>query len=621
MNNHITNFSIENFKVFRNKTEFEFAPITILTGKNSSGKSSLIRAFQFLELCFKNGEIVDVIDIEEELNILGDFSKIINENNNKNKLFFTFYLPITLRGILKKLKLKISYTKDSKFSNEGRLSEIVIFEDEDKIVPKQIFEITETKLNNFNLRIDYKFFLDEYIRESESIKRYKENVLTKEEYPTGIHLEYHNYLNSLNNKPLQNENNWNYKPFFDKYPGFFNEPVFKNILNFKYSYTDFEYYNKKNKILLTPFIFDFYENKSKNSLLEKEFEKEFLENSRFQIVFSANNLPKEKYTKSLFLNFNSYIKVFLGHRQSFDQKDKILLMENYFKNSKTLIEAFNDPYANIGKGLIFTNEFFFDCFVRDNIIYSINESLNQIKNNYYLSSYRNQINRSYNIKDGTEFQKLIKEIKIAQDLNPNNKIIRFIKKYLTRLEIAHSFRIVKDDAGQGYQIFLLKNKSERLLADMGYGISQVLPIIFKIVSIALSNKNHKRLFIEEPESNLHPSLQSKLAEVFVDALKFFNIQFIIETHSDYFIRKLQVLTANSYFSKNNIDGRLPILKSEDSVIYYFKDPEKILENEDQVYRINIEKDGSLSKNFGVGFFDEASNLNIALYRMSKANKN
>ncbi|MFX7150407.1 AAA family ATPase [Acinetobacter baumannii] len=35
----ITNYSIENFKVFSEKTDLEFAPITLIYGPNSSGKS------------------------------------------------------------------------------------------------------------------------------------------------------------------------------------------------------------------------------------------------------------------------------------------------------------------------------------------------------------------------------------------------------------------------------------------------------------------------------------------------------------------------------------------------------------------------------------------------------
>lgn len=33
---------IENFRIFKDYTEFDFAPLTLLTGANNSGKSSLI---------------------------------------------------------------------------------------------------------------------------------------------------------------------------------------------------------------------------------------------------------------------------------------------------------------------------------------------------------------------------------------------------------------------------------------------------------------------------------------------------------------------------------------------------------------------------------------------------
>ena len=46
--NHLNGLGLENFRVFKNKTWFDFAPITILTGTNSSGKSSLINAIEVL---------------------------------------------------------------------------------------------------------------------------------------------------------------------------------------------------------------------------------------------------------------------------------------------------------------------------------------------------------------------------------------------------------------------------------------------------------------------------------------------------------------------------------------------------------------------------------------------
>jgi len=43
------NISLTNFKVFKDKQAFDFAPITLLTGKNNSGKSSVLKALLILE--------------------------------------------------------------------------------------------------------------------------------------------------------------------------------------------------------------------------------------------------------------------------------------------------------------------------------------------------------------------------------------------------------------------------------------------------------------------------------------------------------------------------------------------------------------------------------------------
>lgn len=113
------------------------------------------------------------------------------------------------------------------------------------------------------------------------------------------------------------------------------------------------------------------------------------------------------------------------------------------------------------------------------------------------------------------------------------------------------------------------------------------------------------IVIEEPESNLHPANQSRLADIIVKAAKTYGIQFIIETHSEYLIRKLQYLTAKGE------------IKPEDTQLYYFFHPDKVPEGENQVKKINIEKDGRLSAPFGYGFFDESAHLMIELMNIGK----
>ncbi len=115
--------------------------------------------------------------------------------------------------------------------------------------------------------------------------------------------------------------------------------------------------------------------------------------------------------------------------------------------------------------------------------------------------------------------------------------------------------------------------------------------------------------IEEPETGLHPAFQSKMAEMIVDAQMTFEINFIIETHSEYFIRKLQFLTATK------------VLNPGDAVIYYFNNPKKVPANEEQIKKITIDENGSLSDTFGTGFIDEGTNLKFDLLRNIKRQQN
>ena len=72
-------------------------------------------------------------------------------------------------------------------------------------------------------------------------------------------------------------------------------------------------------------------------------------------------------------------------------------------------------------------------------------------------------------------------------------------------------------------------------------------LITTLINIELSilTKDYKyvTLAIEEPENHLHPRYQALLAEMFADAYKNYGIHFIVETHSEYMVRKLQTLVA------------------------------------------------------------------------------
>jgi AAA15 family ATPase/GTPase len=94
------------------------------------------------------------------------------------------------------------------------------------------------------------------------------------------------------------------------------------------------------------------------------------------------------------------------------------------------------------------------------------------------------------------------------------------------------------------------------IPDVGFGISQVLPVIVQLF-YAPSNSI---IIMEQPELHLHPSAQSALADVMIDAIKSRengqrrNIQLIIETHSEHFLRRFQRRIAEGVLEKDQFSA-------------------------------------------------------------------
>ena len=160
------------------------------------------------------------------------------------------------------------------------------------------------------------------------------------------------------------------------------------------------------------------------------------------------------------------------------------------------------------------------------------------------------------------------------------------------------------------------------LADEGHGITQLVHLLLEIECQVLRKKrsilehpnlstiNYNSLAVdspilalEEPEVSLHPSLQSKLALAFEDAYTNYGISFIVETHSEYLIRKSQAI-----ISQYDIEGK--DFQKNPFKIYYF--------NPDGTsYEITYGESGRLKNSFGPGFFDEAGNSSMEILKREK----
>ena len=97
---------------------------------------------------------------------------------------------------------------------------------------------------------------------------------------------------------------------------------------------------------------------------------------------------------------------------------------------------------------------------------------------------------------------------------------------------------VKSEKSIMYQILFglggSKTKEAVTIADVGFGVSQLLPILV----LGLRSDKSSILLLEQPEIHLHPKLQANLAD-FLLTLAEQDRRIIVETHSDHFINRLR----------------------------------------------------------------------------------
>jgi hypothetical protein len=72
------------------------------------------------------------------------------------------------------------------------------------------------------------------------------------------------------------------------------------------------------------------------------------------------------------------------------------------------------------------------------------------------------------------------------------------------------------------------------VADVGYGISQILPVIVQ----GLLTRPGGVYMVQQPELHLHPDAQAGLADFFL-YLAFYGIRVVVETHSEYLLIRLR----------------------------------------------------------------------------------
>lgn len=622
----ITSLKIQNFRIFDQEgSTFDLAPLTFLTGCNSSGKSSMVKGLlllsSFMDKLRKQGKNFDIT--KESLGLrslqLGDFQTVLNHtDNNDGCIHFSYtYRPV-----------------DDVFESHLLLG--------DKVLEVEyVFSADKNDVEHDAWFKSLRVTLEEkIILEFDTYGEQESNVICPKIIFNPEYL-YENYIYSINHglyDPLELDYDKDY-PFALKH-------VQSGIIHYCPILTLIGEVDKAQvrEILSEQLLTD-----SDLERIVKDFEQSTFQTFN-QYYKHLELLPgaQTEICKAIhwFSNLKNLSRISTSHiptmslikesvwSEYIDRKEEPsvnnrkkntidlnfvaykLMQASY--NCKTL--SFYTKYANgeyVDSNIIDNPIYnFFVTYVLNIIRQAILPS-NLFKQICYIPSISSLVKRLYTLEDSTDkfSEILLRYIHSTRNASDylRKKRETFLNKWLQTFCIAHHIKIENENS-LGITLRLYANAEDTVgcrLADVGFGITQLVSILLSIVTnikYSVPNLNKEDYYgpepqppytiiaIEEPENHLHPAYQSLLADMFYEAWEKYGIMFIVETHSEYLIRKTQVLT-----SKKQYTNQESLYKNSPFKVYY-------IPKNDKPYEMIYRKDGNFENDFGTGFYDEATNL-------------
>ena len=692
---HLDKIGFENFRVFGERTFIDLHPITILTGTNSSGKSSVLKGLQLLQA---NSKDLNVLNFGKGNHKLGNFDLAVHKKHKNKVMSFAIndkYEPSYILIDAPPTTLNLTYQVNESDNMLAALEEIKIIGTEKN---ESFIEISKSEGLYVNVQAINREILSYFIRIF--IMQYEDYLIALNTWDSSVSSNMHDFIfikcldffpyteygKEILHKFILSKSIEEKKKLIEQLKNNSDEDYFiyqvkSNFLGDTIRLDRFAADSKEDTKIeegSTPFFFNEYIPLTPDELLQpailgallklkpSEIEDSTILHELYDTYETTNlvDISKRIESKILYvrkINYEILTKIFTPINS---YQDFIRFFFNNIFCFKTNEKKLTQINKNIKRGKLSKHL----------------EKLNQTGEFKTILESSIQIMRLITLRDTMKtfniikFEKSILTYNLFDDsrlisLNPNYILESFVSRHMKDLESLERTSIItigavrgetqrmylnkessNDDLNHTLSYFLRAKQSQKNqlitrvnsmlievfgidkklnievngpnrlieiqlgnenLADIGFGMTQLIPILLQVAIVAQSDLEKKKnnadlrpiIYLEEPESNLHPKFQSKIADLAVYIYKNFYIQLIIETHSEYLIRKLQYLTANK-----------TILTNYQTSIYYFYHPEEERPvGEPQIKKIKIQEDGRLSSPFGSGFYDESTRLMNAIF--------
>lgn len=515
---------VRNLRSFDNEISSPFIdikPITVLVGKNSCGKSSLLRTFPLLRQSIESNTSGPILWYGQYVDY-GAFSEAKNKSNQEKSIFFDykFDLKKVVKGLSHRLRdyiISIEFTLEVTEKNKSTIAKSAIIKLNDILIEIDYFP-------SVNIKVDGVIIIDSLLTYSP-----KHSLIPLVEHDAFRFDE----LFPSEMKSLTDESNLIDEDIDDYIEGY---------------------------------LADIDEIYSSNNAISR-----FHVNEIMKIIVP---LKEDKFP----INENDY----LTNMSIMSKQQLRFKIESIFNLSRKLTEIELDRIHRLNT-VCFTPE------IIDLINIYFRDYTSQIK---YVAPLRATAERFYRFQDlrveeidhtGSNLAMLLRNLRPYE-------MIRFQEwcdKYF-------GFIIsVPETDNLHYEINVTINEQTQNISDMGFGFSQILPIVttlwLETSKRAYSNKAKILTFvIEQPELHLHPEFQAILARVFsaisCQKNRGVNIHIIFETHS-----KTMIDAIGDYIEEHECP--------EIANIYIFEKEG----NNTTVLKSEFDDDGDLV-NWPIGFF-------------------
>lgn len=549
----ISSFSGKNYKAFDEFT-IDIKPITILLGANSCGKSAIINSLLMLsQTAASVGSSESPLKLNGLLVGMGDSLNIIKNKCAENELEFSVTLnPDKYRELRKSIHiLKGKFTETHMLLARQMLR-----------VLQSLPQYDSRKLDFAKRTFDYMYVPSENFEPKELAQALNDALAIAKLYKANeANIKEHNpkstrmfaILDAISIPRMRDNINallsWNPLKLSPQ----------KISYSFKYTkhdkgiaITKLKLFNRANELVL-----GLEKNKTRVKLLSDVFKMSALDSSKRDIV---KGMDFDDF--SLVANYESVVEQFI------------------FPKSNMYASLVNKVIGTTTRSLI-------------NSLHSTNinhvSPLRAFPQRYYLLDKSAQ-HVKLNTLDGTELAEVIKK---------HPKIKEKINLLFAPFNIAIDIEKVNDII---HKIIVNQDAVQVELTDVGFGISQVLPVL---VQAYLSPKQSITI-IEQPEIHLHPKMQAWLTDALISIAMNEDKKFIIETHSEALIRRVRLRV---------VDPDNKITKDDISIYHVEKDSQK--GSSSRLTRVDMNDSGDVT--WPVGFMDVEINDTLLIQKIKFEN--